>query len=67
MNTMRTIEWKKKKRGGVGLYIFVFLRQENNPYSYIRTMTSTRIHTGMNTQLSNVDISEWPSSGMFKS
>jgi hypothetical protein len=44
--------------GGLGLYIFVFLQQENHPYSYIRTMTSTLIHTGINTQLSNVDISE---------
>jgi hypothetical protein len=49
---------KKRQRGGVGLYIFVLLREENNPYSYIRTMTSTLIHTGMNTQLSNADTSE---------
>jgi hypothetical protein len=49
---------KKRQRGGVGLYIFVFLQQENHPYSYIRTMTSTLIHIGINSQLLKVDISQ---------
>jgi hypothetical protein len=42
----------------MGFYIVVFLRQENHPYSYIQTMTTTLIHTSINTQLSNVDISK---------
>ena len=49
---------KKRQRGGMGFYIVVFLQHENHPYSYIRTMTTTLIHTSINMQLSNVDISK---------
>jgi hypothetical protein len=34
---------KKRQRGCVGLYIFVFSQHENLTYSYIRSMTTWHI------------------------